>query len=93
MKIRIAIAISNGLGLIILAVAMQVEKFYKEINKMRINDNYQDYRFTSSIKGRNNLAPRKRRIEKIGEEDFEEALKEATHLKKKKQKRKSLAIL
>jgi len=32
MKIRIAIATSNGLGFIILTVAMQVEKFFKEIS-------------------------------------------------------------
>ena len=55
---------------------------------MRLNDNYQDYRFTSSIKGRNNLSPRKRRIEKIREEDFEEELKEAMHQKNQIRKEK-----
>ena len=44
---------------------------------MRPNDSYQDYRFTSSIKGRNNMALRKRRVEKIREEDSEEELEEA----------------
>ena len=39
---------------------------------MRITDDYQDYRFTSSIKGRHHLVPRKRRIEKIREEEFGE---------------------
>jgi hypothetical protein len=55
---------------------------------MRLNDSYQDYRFTSSIKGRNNLAPRKRRIEKIREEDFKEELNEAMHQKPKSEKKK-----
>ena len=77
MKIRIAIATSNGLDFIILTVAMQVEKFVRRFIKMRLNDSYQDYRFTSSIKGRNNMALRKRRVEKIREEDSEEELEEA----------------
>jgi len=46
---------------------------------MRITDDYQDYRFTSSIKGRNHLVPRKRRVEKIREEEFGEELEEAMH--------------
>ena len=46
---------------------------------MRITDDYQDYRFTSSIKGRHHLVPRKRRIEKIREEEFGEKLEEAMH--------------
>ena len=46
---------------------------------MRITDDYQGYRFTSSIKGRNHLVPRKRRVEKIREEEFGEELEEAIH--------------
>ena len=46
---------------------------------MRITDDYQDYRFTSSIKGRHHLVPRKRRVEKIREEEFGEELEEAVH--------------
>ena len=46
---------------------------------MRITDDYQDYRFTSSIKGRHHLVPRKRRVEKIREEEFGEELEEAIH--------------
>ena len=46
---------------------------------MRITDDYQDYRFTSSIKGRHHLVPRKHRIEKICEEEFGEELEEAMH--------------
>ena len=48
---------------------------------MRITDDYQDYRFTSSIKGRHHLVPRKRRIEKIREEEFGEELEEAMYKK------------
>ena len=81
MKIRIVIATSNGLDFIILAVAMQAEKFCKEINKMRLNNNYQDYRFTSSIKGRNNFAPKKRKVETNREDDFEKELDEAVNEK------------
>ena len=46
---------------------------------MRITDDYQDYHFTSSIKGRHHLVPRKHRIEKICEEEFGEELEEAIH--------------
>ena len=46
---------------------------------MRIIDDYQDYRFTSSIKGRHHTVPRKHRIEKIREEEFGEELEEAIH--------------
>ena len=46
---------------------------------MRLTDDYQDYRFTSSIKGRHHLVPRKRRVGKIREEEFEEELEEAMH--------------
>ena len=46
---------------------------------MRITDDYQDYRFTSSIKGRHHSVPRKHRIEKIREEEFGEELEEAIH--------------
>ena len=46
---------------------------------MRITDDYQDYRFTSSIKGRHHTVPRKHRIEKIYEEEFVEELEEAIH--------------
>jgi hypothetical protein len=55
---------------------------------MRLNDSYQDYRFTSSIKGRNNLALRKRRIENIREEGFEEELEEAMQQKNQIRKKK-----
>ena len=46
---------------------------------MRITDDYQDYRFTSSIKGRHHLAPKKHWVEKIREEEFGEELEEAMH--------------
>ena len=46
---------------------------------MRITDDYQDYRFTSSIKGRHHMAPRKLRIKKIHKEEFGEKLEEARH--------------
>ena len=46
---------------------------------MRITDDYQDYRFTSSIKGRHHLVARKHRIKKIREEEFGEELEEAIH--------------
>ena len=46
---------------------------------MRITDDYQDYRFTSSIKGRHHTVPGKHRIEKIREEEFGEELEEAIH--------------
>ena len=49
---------------------------------MRITDDYQDYRFTSSIKGRHHLVPKKRRVEKIREEEFGEELEEAMFQKK-----------
>jgi len=49
---------------------------------MRLTDDYQDYRFTSSIKGRHHLAPRKRRVEKIREEELGEELEEAVCQKK-----------
>ena len=87
MKIRIVIATSNGLDFIILAVAMQAEKFCKEINKMRINDNYQDYRFTSSIKGRNNFAPKKREVATNREDDFKKELEESVNKKNKIRKK------
>ena len=38
-----------------------------------------DYRFTSVVKDRNHSIPRKRKIEKIREEEFGEELKEAVH--------------
>ena len=57
---------------------------------MRITDDYQDYRFTTSIKGRHHLAPRKHRIEKIREEEFGEELEEAMQQKKTKLGKKSL---
>ena len=46
---------------------------------MRITDDYQDYRFTSSIKGRHHTVPRKHRIKKIREEELGEELKEVMH--------------
>ena len=55
---------------------------------MRLTDDYQDYRFTSSIKGRHHLAPRKRRVEKIREEEFGEELEEAMYKKKPNLRRK-----
>ena len=56
---------------------------------MRITDGYQDYRFTSSIKGRHHTVPRKHRIEKIREEEFGEELEEATHKQNPKLEKKS----
>ena len=56
---------------------------------MRITGDYQDYRFTSSIKGGNHLVPRKRRVEKIREEEFGEELEEATHQQNPKLEKKS----
>jgi len=56
---------------------------------MRLTDDYQDYRFTSSIKGRHHLAPRKRRVEKIREEEFGEELEEAMYKKKTELEKKS----
>ena len=56
---------------------------------MRITDDYQDYRFTSSIKGRHHLVPRKRRIEKIREEEFGEELEDAMQQKKAESGKKS----
>ncbi len=56
---------------------------------MRITGDYQDYRFTSSIKGRHHLAPRKRRVEKIREEEFGEELEEAIHQQNPKLEKKS----
>jgi len=58
---------------------------------MRITDDYQDYRFTSSIKGRHHLAPRKRRVEKIREEEFGEELEEAIHQQNPNLRRKAHA--
>ena len=55
---------------------------------MWLNDSYQDYRFTSSIKGRNNLSLRKRRIEKNREEDLEEELEEVMNQKNQTRKEK-----
>ena len=55
---------------------------------MRITDDYQDYRFTSSIKGRHHLVPRKHRIKKIREEEFGEELEEAMHQKNPNLRRK-----
>ena len=55
---------------------------------MRLNDSYQDYRFTSSTKGRNNVALKKRRIQKIREEGFEEELEEVMHQKNQIRKEK-----
>jgi len=55
---------------------------------MRITDDYQDYRFTSSIKGRHHLVPRKHRIEKTREEEFGEELEEGMHQQKPNLRRK-----
>jgi len=55
---------------------------------MRITDDYQDYRFTSSIKGRHHTVPRKHRIEKIREEEFGEPLEEAIHQQNSNLRRK-----
>ena len=52
---------------------------------MRLTD---DYRCTDSIKERNYLVPRKRRIEKIREEEFGEELEEAMHQKNPNLRRK-----
>ena len=48
-----------------------------------------DYRFTSVVKNRNHSIPRKRKIEKIREEEFGEELKEAVHEEKPKTENKS----
>ena len=56
---------------------------------MRLTDDYQDYRFTSSIKGRHHMVPRKHRIEKIREEEFGEELEEAIHQQNPKLEKKS----
>ena len=56
---------------------------------MRITDDYQDYRFTSSIKGRHHMAPRKLRIKKIHKEEFGEKLEEAIHQQNPKLEKKS----
>ena len=53
---------------------------------MRLTD---DYRCTDSIKERNYLVPRKRRIEKICEEEFGEELEEAMYKKKTELEKKS----
>ena len=55
---------------------------------MRITDDYQDYRFTSSIKGRHHTVPRKHRTEKIREEEFGEQLEEAIHQQNSNLRRK-----
>ena len=52
---------------------------------MRLTD---DYRCTDSIKERNYLVSRKRRIEKIREEEFGEELEEAMHQKNPNLRRK-----
>ena len=48
-----------------------------------------DYRFTSVVKDRNHSIPRKRKIEKIREEEFGEELKEAVHDEESKTENKS----
>ena len=47
-----------------------------------------DYRFTSAVKDRNHSIPRKRKIEKIREEEFGEELKEAMHDEESKSENK-----
>ena len=59
---------------------------------MRITDDYQDYRFTSSIKGRHHAVPRKHRIEKIRKEEFGEELEEAIHQQNPNLRRKAHPI-
>ena len=59
---------------------------------MRITDDYQDYRFTSSIKGRHHLVPKKHQIEKIREEEFGEELEEAMHQTKPELEKKAHPI-
>jgi len=56
---------------------------------MRITDDYQDYRFTSSIKGQHHLVSRKHRVEKIREEEFGEELEEAMHQQNPNLRRKA----
>jgi len=53
---------------------------------MRLTDGH---RCTDSIKERNYLVPRKRRIEKIREEEFGEELEEAMYKKKTELEKKS----
>ena len=48
-----------------------------------------DYRFTSAVKDRNRSIPRKRKIEKIREEEFGKELKEATHNEESKTENQS----
>ena len=59
---------------------------------MRITDDYQDYRFSSSIKVRHHTVPRKHRIEKIREEEFGEQLEEAIHQQNPNLRRKAHPI-
>ena len=49
-----------------------------------------DYRLTSSIKDRNHLTPRKRRIEKICEQESGEELEEAMCQKEPETEKKSI---
>jgi len=86
MKIRIAIATSNGLDLAIRTVARQDENFLKEVSLMRLPS---DYRFVSALKGQSHLN-RKRRIEKIRGDEFGEELAEAMHQKESEVKNKNV---
>ena len=51
---------------------------------MRISD----YRFTAPIKDENYWSPKKRRVDKIREEEFGEELKEALYKNQSKEKKK-----
>ena len=47
-----------------------------------------DYRFTASIKDENYWSPKKRRVDKIREEEFGEELKEALYKNQSEEKKK-----
>ena len=47
-----------------------------------------DYRFTAPIKDENYWSPKKRRVDKIREEEFGEELKEALYKNQSKEKKK-----
>ena len=47
-----------------------------------------DYRFTAPIKDENYWSPKKRRIDKIREEEFAEELKEALYKNQSEEKKK-----
>ena len=52
-----------------------------------------DYRFTSAVKDRNHSIPRKRKIEKIREEEFSEELESIMCQKESKEKKVNFSHL